>query len=223
VSELKLLRELRLGSRGKDVCAMKRGLARSGHGTLAGSFNPLMGPFAVQHLKNFQHKHALGPTGAYDAATHAKLIQFFDQLAIKLYKDAEWEPKGEGGATTHTGDGGLQLPSTFVPTHETAGLPGFPATDQFAAPGTTVLAPEDGVVDRHSGHDPALGGKPGGPYGWSIYITAASGRYYLTHFGSRQTNVGDHLKKGQAIGTVCDSAVSGKAGTSHIHEGKSKT
>ena len=200
---------------------MKRGLARSGHGTLAGSFNPLMGPFAVQHLKNFQHQHAIGPTGVYDAPSHAKLIQFFDQLALKLYTDAQWEPKPDGGATDASG-GSLQLPSSFVPTHETAGLPGYPATDQFADPGTSVLAPEDGVVDRLSGHDPKLGGKPGGPYGWSVYLNTASGRYYMTHFASRQVTLGEHVKHGQPIGTVCDSAVSEKPGTSHIHQGKHK-
>jgi hypothetical protein len=45
--------------------------------------------------------------------------------------------------------------------------------DLFAQPDTVVLAPEDGTVDRLSGHDPREGGRPGGPYGWSIYINAA--------------------------------------------------
>ena len=113
----------------------------------------------------------------------------------------------------------LQLPSRFKPTHQTAGLPGYPAVDVFAQPGTKVLAPADGVVDRLSGRDPATGGSPGGSYGWSIYLKSRKGRYYLTHFGSRTVTLTKNVRKGDVIGTVCDSKVSGKPGTSHIHEG----
>jgi hypothetical protein len=216
MSELTLLRTLKLGARGKDVRAMKRGLARAGHGTLAGSMNPLMGPFAVTHLKNFQRKHSLNPTGAYGKETHARLIQHFDRFAIKLYKDARWEPKDPHPPAK----GSLQLPKDFTPTHETAGLAGFPAVDVFADPNTVVLAPEDGVIDKLSGHDPKEGGPPGGPYGFSIYLRAASGRYFMTHFATRRVALQNRVTRGQPIGTVCDSAVSGKPNTSHIHVGK---
>jgi hypothetical protein len=218
MSELKLLRVLRRGARGKDVRAMKRGLAHAGHGMLAGSFNPLMGPLAVRHLRNFQHQHALGVDGVYGTESHRVLIQYFDRFALKLYKDAKW---GEVDPQEPAKDK-LQLPKDFGPTHQTAGLPGYPAVDVFADPDTVVLAPEDGVVDRLSGRDPRQGGTSGGPYGWSIYLTAASGRYFMTHFNSRDVRLGQRVERGQRIGTVCDSAVSGKPNTSHIHQGKNR-
>jgi murein DD-endopeptidase MepM/ murein hydrolase activator NlpD len=220
ISELKLLRVLKLGATGKDVRAMKRGLARAGHGMMSASVNPLMGPFGVRHLTNFQVRQGLVADGKYGEQTHGRLIQFFDAFARQLYEQA-----GAVSQVVHVQppvSGSLQLPRDFVPTHETAGLPGFPAVDVFADPGTTVLAPEDGIVDRLSGHDPKEGGHPGGAYGFTIYVQAASGRYFLTHFGSRQVTLGQHVKRGDPIGTVCDSAVSHNPGTSHIHAGKQR-
>lgn len=114
----------------------------------------------------------------------------------------------------------IRLPAAFVPTHETAGLPGYPAIDVFGRPNESVAAPVSGTVHRLSGHDPAQGGTPGGAYGWSIYLRAANGDdYYMTHFGSRSVKLGQKVKAGQVIGTICDSRVSGKPGTSHIHMG----
>jgi murein DD-endopeptidase MepM/ murein hydrolase activator NlpD len=221
LSELKLIRLLKLGARGKDVRAMKRGLARAGHGRLAGSVNPILDPFTVRNLKDFQHGAGLSTDGVYGEDSHGALIQWFDKFAQQLYEQAAaevWEPKGQepppGGA--------VPLPKEYVPTHQTAGLPGYPSVDVFGNPGAAVLAPEEGVVSRFSGRDPAQGGSPGGPYGWSIYLDAPSGRYFLTHFGSRRVAVGQRVKQGDPLGTVCDSAVSGKPGTSHIHMGKAR-
>jgi hypothetical protein len=225
MSELALLRVLKLGATGKDVRAMKRGLARAGHGTLPMSASPLMGPFAVRHLKNFQFRQGLKMDGEYGKQSHGKLIQWFDKYARQLYEQAGkevWTPVAATDAAAPA-KGSLQLPASFVPTHETAGLPGYPAVDVFAAPNTPVLAPADGVVDRLSGRDPNLGGSPGGPYGWSVYLTSASGRFYMTHLGSRNVSLGQRVAQGEPIGTVCDSAVSGKPNTSHIHHGKKRT
>jgi murein DD-endopeptidase MepM/ murein hydrolase activator NlpD len=218
MSTLKLTRLLRLGSRGKDVRAVKRGLARAGHGTLAMSFNPLLGPLTVRNLKNYQRSVHLMADGVYGPDTHKQLIQWFDAFARKLYND--WEPSPDG--EEERGDS-LQLPINFQVTHQTAGLPGFPARDFFAKPNTVVLAPENGVVDKLSGHNPQEGGSPGGPYGFSIYLSSPSGRYFMTHFGSRQVALNERVRKGQRLGTVCDSAVSGRPNTSHIHQGKHVT
>lgn len=214
MSALKLTRVLKLGDRGKDVRAVKRGLAHAGYGTLALSFNPLLGPITVRHIKKFQRSVSLFVDGKYGEDTHDQLTQYFDAFARQLYKN--WEPVD----VTPPQHGTLQLPKEFHATHQTAGLPGFPAVDVFAAPNTPVLAPEDGKVDKLSGHDPSEGGEPGGPYGFSIYINSISGRYFLTHFATRDVTLGERVKRGDRIGTVCDSAVSGNPGTSHIHEGK---
>ena len=118
----------------------------------------------------------------------------------------------------------IQLPRTFKPTHPTGGLPGYPAIDVFGAPGESVGAPTAGVIRRISGKNPAQGGSPGGAYGWSIYLLAPNGdEYYLTHFGSLGVRVGSQVKRGTILGTICDSAVSGKPNTSHIHEGLKKS
>lgn len=204
-------RVLKLGSRGTDVRAVKRGLARAGQGKLRGSKNRLFGPFTVRHLKRFQEDNRLKVDGEYGPKTHKQLSKTFDDYARNLYEAPRPLPKPKDG---------LQLPRLFKATHPTGGLPGYPAIDVFAKPGTVVLCPEDGVIERLSGRDPRLGGSPGGSYGWSIYLKAKRVRYFLTHFGSRTVTVGQKVKAGDPLGTVCDSKVSGKPGTSHIHVGK---
>lgn len=117
----------------------------------------------------------------------------------------------------------IRLPKSFKPTHLTAGLDGYPAIDVFGKPGENVTAEFYGTVRRLSGKNPAQGGKPGGAYGWSMYVLAPNGDdRYLTHFGSRKVKVGDKVIPGTVLGTVCDSAVSGKPHTSHIHYGLHK-
>ncbi len=116
----------------------------------------------------------------------------------------------------------LQLPAVFKPTHQTEGLPGFPAVDCFAAGGTPVCCEFAGTVVKLSGHPPTPTVKPGGPYGWSIYIRNPKGTYYLTHFGSRAAGlkVGSKVKKGEIIGRVANYLKATHGVTpSHIHEG----
>ncbi len=119
--------------------------------------------------------------------------------------------------------GSVQLPSHFKPTHQTAGLPGFPAIDVFAPAGTAVLSPCTGKVVKLSGHAPTASSPPGGPYGWSIYLQARSGgTYYLTHFGTRSAfcKVGACVALGERIGTVANySKATGGVTANHIHEG----
>jgi murein DD-endopeptidase MepM/ murein hydrolase activator NlpD len=126
---------------------------------------------------------------------------------------------GQDGGMSATG-GKLQLPATFASTHQTAGLPGYPAIDVFAKPGTTVLSPIDGVVSRLAGQSPARGAYmgPGGPFGWSMYLQGGGRSYFLTHFGARSVRAGQQVQRGQAIGLVGDYPGSVP---DHIHEGVS--
>jgi murein DD-endopeptidase MepM/ murein hydrolase activator NlpD len=93
--------------------------------------------------------------------------------------------------------------------HETEGLAGYPAMDFFAPPGTHVVAIEDGVIRKLSGHPTEQGpiSGPHGPFGWSIYLHAGSGEdFYYTHLATRTVKLGAHVKAGQVIGTVANYA-----------------
>jgi hypothetical protein len=106
--------------------------------------------------------------------------------------------------------------------HDTAGLPGYPAIDFFAAPGSPVVAPEGGTIERFSGHDPSEGPPlgVGGPLGWTIYLLGDSGTtYFMTHLGKRTVHIGQQVAEGQQIGTVADYDKYAGKGFSHCHTG----
>jgi murein DD-endopeptidase MepM/ murein hydrolase activator NlpD len=115
----------------------------------------------------------------------------------------------------------ITLPSSFRPTHETDGLPGFPAVDLFGSPRELVRASFWGRVTRISGRAPSAGGRPHGPYGRSVYVRNAvtGAERYLTHLDELAVQVGDVVTPRTIIGTLCDSAVSGLPGTTHVHYG----
>jgi hypothetical protein len=107
----------------------------------------------------------------------------------------------------------MDLPATFRPTHDTGGLPGFPAIDNFAPAGTQVGAPGEGTLYyKHMiGWDQRqrIGGLTG-------YYKTKLGTYFLTHFGSL-VGSGTHLRNGQVMGTVAN--VPHGWWAPHIHEG----
>ncbi len=117
--------------------------------------------------------------------------------------------------------GSLVLPARFTPTHLTAGLPGYPAIDLFGPPDQPVRADFTGIVRRISGRACALGGKPGGAYGRSLYIASRGPGVdrYLTHLDLLYVVVGDRIVPGTLLATICDAAGAGKPGTSHVHYG----
>jgi hypothetical protein len=96
-------------------------------------------------------------------------------------------------------------------THDTDGLPGYPAVDLFASPGTPFLAPESGRIVRLSGHP---GTTSGSIYGQSVYFKGRSGTmYFITHLGS-VSPLGAY-KKGAQLGTVS----AWDSGSPHAHVG----
>lgn len=110
----------------------------------------------------------------------------------------------------------IRLPKTFTPTHDTAGLPGFPAIDVFAKAGTLVMPPEGGYI-VHKHFIPWDRVKRTG--GWTIYLQGHSGNtYFLTHFANARRN--GRVYRFQSIGRVGE--VPGNAWPAHIHEGKHK-
>lgn len=106
-------------------------------------------------------------------------------------------------------------------THETAGLPGYPAYDYMAPAGTTVVSPVAGAIFRLTGKDPKLGGPPGGPLGYSIYIQGTNGKsYYLTHLDRVAVKVGQRVTQGQPIAVVANGPPSWSS--PHVHMGVSR-
>ncbi len=94
----------------------------------------------------------------------------------------------------------MQLqPWPYRPTHQTAGLGAdFPAVDNFAPAGTTVLAPVSGRL-AYSHEIPWDTGKRTG--GGTTYLVSTQGVYFLTHFGTVLPS-GTTVRAGQPIGTV---------------------
>lgn len=111
---------------------------------------------------------------------------------------------------------GLQLPAKFTATHQTAGLPGFPAVDLLAPPGTLVLAPCDCELVwphwKNWNRKLAIGG-------WTCYLKAGPRLwYYETHFGTIQRR--GRYKAGDIIGTVGKVPGSPAWWAPHIHHAR---
>lgn len=107
-----------------------------------------------------------------------------------------------------------RLPQTFTPTHDTAGLPGFPAIDVSAPAGRLVMPPEGGrIVNKHFINWDTRR-RVGG---WTCYLQGNSGNtYFLTHFGNVRRN--GRIFRFQSLGRV--GKVPHNAWAPHIHEGK---
>lgn len=102
--------------------------------------------------------------------------------------------------------------------HQTSGLEGYPAFDYMAPAGTAVGAPVSGKVIRLSGKDPRLGGSPGGPLGYSVYLHGDDGKlYYMTHIDKLSVKAGQKVKQGQQIAVVANGPSSWSS--PHVHMG----
>ena len=103
-------------------------------------------------------------------------------------------------------------------THPTAGLAGYPAYDYMAPAGKSVVAPVSGKVIKLSGRDPKLGGAPGGPLGYSVYIRGDDGKtYFLTHIDRVRPKVGQRVRQGQKIAVIANGPSSWSS--PHVHMG----
>jgi murein DD-endopeptidase MepM/ murein hydrolase activator NlpD len=80
------------------------------------------------------------------------------------------------------------------PTHDTSRLSGYPGFDTNFRAGSSVIAPEGGMVTRHSGSDRS---------GFSVYMTGDSGlKYYFQHMNPDGRAPRGRIEKGEKIGTV---------------------
>lgn len=101
--------------------------------------------------------------------------------------------------------------------HQTLGLPGYPAHDYFAKAGTPVVSPVSGTVVKLSGKDPRLGGLPGGPLGYSVYVQGGGKTYYMTHMDKVLVKKGQQVTQGQQIAQVANGPISWAP--THVHMG----
>lgn len=102
--------------------------------------------------------------------------------------------------------------------HVTGGLPGNIALDFMAPGGTALLATFAGKITKLSGRNPREGVHGGDRFGWSIYLTRADGLFaFMTHEGTRDVALGEHVSIGQKIGSV--GRWPNDPGRSHTHLG----
>lgn len=164
-------------------------------------------------LSNFLFKDAtnllgggygLGPGGLFNALSTPS-------VAAAPTKVAKATPTAVGNVPKVAGE--LALPANFKATHDTGGLAGFPAVDNFAHAGTSVLAPVSGrMIYVHTipwNQNERVGGV-------TAYLQGDNGKtYFLTHMAGNVPS--GRVAAGQAIGKVA--AVPNGWWPSHIHEG----
>jgi phage-related protein len=123
------------------------------------------------------------------------------------------------GGAVGTANRTIQLPASFTPTHETMGLPGYPAIDVMAPGGTVALSPAAGKIVKTSGHPFSDGWSngPGSAIGLSMYLMSRAGEYFMTHFSSRYVGDNAIVGAGTPLGVVGPMDDYGVA--AHIHEG----
>ncbi len=189
-------------SPGRDVQGVKRALARAAGTNDPGLGTKTYGAAAVMAVRKFQREAGLFPDGIYGPLTHARLSPSFDLYAYWLYT-------GHAPPSVET----LQLPDRFHPTHDTSGLPGYPAIDMFASPGTRVLSPVAGVLVNTHLIPWSLSKRAGG---WMTYLESPDGSRFMTHFGEVLPS-GTVVAKSQDIGSV--GVVPHDWWSAHIHLG----
>jgi hypothetical protein len=116
------------------------------------------------------------------------------------------------------------LPRTFTPTHQTSGLAGYPAVDVFAPAGEVARAGFWGRVVRVSGKPLSPWDRPGGAYGWSVYVLNRANGWtrYCTHFSDLHVAAGAVVYPGRALGRIATPPAGSAAGSAHIHMGLNK-
>jgi murein DD-endopeptidase MepM/ murein hydrolase activator NlpD len=149
-------------------------------------------------------KEGYNPEGGHWRAAMAML----DELDQDLKPDTPPKPKVPLLGPVQAGGPSLLKASL---THQTAGLPLYPAYDTAWVAGSLVISPENGEVTRHSG---------GESTGYSVYVTGESGlRYYLTHLNPEQRRPIGPVQKGQKLGVVGSAKRFPGARVAHCHFG----
>lgn len=191
---MKLKRPIRIGAKGGDVLAVERALRK-----WAGLTSPKPDGEYEQRDSDrcmaFQAEQEIKPaSGAVGQRTLDALWPYMDvygKMRYRLYRapnpvPGKWEDIGP------VQPGGRSLLDQSL-THDTSGIPLFPAVDTAwgGGGGVTVIAPEDCVVDTKD--------TSAGP-GEAVYLTGVSElRHWVGHL-DRDWPLGRKFKKGDVIG-----------------------
>lgn len=148
---------------------------------------------AVVDLRETREGYKTSPNGPYWRSAMAKLEQALEALS---------KPPVPALGPCLEGD---QPMLAYSPTHNTDGVPNYPAFDAgFGQAGRWILAPELLKVTRQSG---AQGGD-------AVYAEGRSGiLYWIGHIGVAPAT-GRVFRKGEKIARIAD-----QAGTDHVHWG----
>lgn len=135
-------------------------------------------------------------------------LALLDEVDGYLAPDVAVKPKAANIGSIETGGASLLKMSL---THETSGLPLYPALDGVWKAGQRVIAPESGTVTKHSG---------GGSGGFSLYLNGDSGvKYYFQHMTDAGRASLGKIAKGARIGIVGSPKVFPGQRVAHAHVG----
>jgi hypothetical protein len=199
-----------------DIVAVKRAVSRAGYWPWQDFDDAYSQRFADDGVAGFQYVAGIDPTGNYGSATHEALRTTnrkgsatewaFDPVSIRLMEQAAAGPPApELPALGAVCVGGVPILNQDL-THETSGLPLYPALDDAFGAGRTVIAPEPLVVTRTGSSRP----------GSSFFADGASGlRFWFGHLVT-SPEVGRRFAKGDRVGTTCVNTIGGGP---HVHLG----
>lgn len=177
---------------------------------------PLRGPDVTSLQRLLSRKgFTVAVDGVYGPKTAAAVVRAKKALRYPKFRQLNFAgPLFRKLLSLYPDPAKIVLPKSFNPTHQTGGLPGFPAIDVFGASGTTIGAPENcTLVWPHliPWNQTARVG------GWTCYLWGkeTGNTYFLTHFAHIVAK--NEFSAGEVIGTI--GAVPNGWWAPHIHEG----
>ena len=202
---MKIKRTLHGGEEGADVFAVQRALNRWSRGRFPKI--PLTRRYDLatrSAVRRFQTVAAIAhPDGVFRQETLDSLWRSFDRYGRLRYRLAR--PPSPPPVIGPVFAGGQSVLAHDL-THETSGLPLYPAFDDAFREGTPIIAPEPLRVTNSSSSRPGL----------AFYATGASKiRYWFGHL-DRTHSPGTRFARGDLVGHVAHNAIGGGP---HVHVG----
>lgn len=192
---------IKLGSSGEAVAWAKHGV--NAWRRKDGNTTPFYGPFFTPLVKDFKYDTWVGDkgiTGVIGEPTWVELLKYIPPKILRTMPQRKVMP--------YLGPVYLGGPSILGEdlTHETSGIPLYPAFDTAFSSTKTIIAPEDLIISKLSSSIPGL----------AFYATGISGIDYWFGHMDRRHALGTAFKMGQFLGHPIATSIGG--GT-HLHLG----